>query len=104
MSKGKEALLAVFVAITFILLGGIYFAFVFSRLWELFMVPTFGLPVISMQVAYGISIIFGMLKGLPETKKSDDDESAWAGLIGRFIGQMVMYTIAWGVGVVVAGL
>ena len=49
--------------------------FVLTKLWAWFIVPTFGLPMLTMIPAIGLSLVVGMF--IPYNKTEDSKEYAW---------------------------
>ena len=62
-----------FSAIILMVLSAIFSGYALSVLWSWFIVPTFGLPAISIPVAIGISIIVGYMSR--SVTEKDEDES-----------------------------
>lgn len=65
-----------------IVVGTIFYAFVFNNLWTWFIVPTFYLPKLSLPVAYGITLTVRFMVVAP----SKDD---------RGIGELIILSIVW---------
>lgn len=59
----------VILAIAVVVLGSVANGFVLSKLWEWFVAPTFELPLLSIPVAMGISVVVAMLTY--QSSKSD---------------------------------
>ena len=58
--------------------SSLIYGFVLLRLWEWFVVPTFGLPLLSLPVAVGISLIVSLLTiSSPKTKDTREDSEKW---------------------------
>lgn len=97
---------------TFSILVGILAAFVFSVLWGWFVVPATGLQPISVGLAYGLLLTYGLLsfkwpwnltKTLrmgEEDKELDKEEKSKARFVIIF-SKIMIYLGAWGIGWVV---
>jgi hypothetical protein len=48
-------------------------ALVLSTIWKWYVVPTFDLPILSLGSAYGLMLIFSMVRGLNFNKKGEGD-------------------------------
>lgn len=79
-NQEKENLLACSLVLLVLLivtpLMAILQGWVLTVLWSWFVVPTFGLPELSIAVAIGLSLIVGMFKGYSTTRKSEDLETS----------------------------
>lgn len=66
--------------------------FVLKQLWGWFVVPTFGLPELSIPIALGLSLTVTMLTGAPENKPKDEQEEWWEPLL-RLIAKPVIFLV-----------
>jgi cytochrome bd-type quinol oxidase subunit 1 len=65
-----------------VVVQGLIDAFVLVRLWRWFIAPTFGLRPLSMPIAYGISLVAGVLQSHNMTRIKDEyKKSTWYGEI-----------------------
>jgi hypothetical protein len=77
--------------------GYIYNGYIFSILWEWFIVSTFNLPVLSIPVAIGISLVIRFF-----IHRSYKSSTEFAEIIGELIGNgFVNPTIFLGIGYVI---
>ena len=97
----KDGALIMVTELTLILLMGVYFAFILSKIGVLFTEPL-GLPSISIKAAYGLYLVFAMLKGY-KLKDKKDDNVTWEKMINRCIGDLVVYTVILIVGGLLTG-
>ena len=71
---------------------GIYYALVLSYLWGWFVVPTFNLPELSIQTAWGLYILVGFLNTqIRTTKPKEEDRSNTV----TYLEAVLAPTIAW---------
>lgn len=63
-------------------------AYVGSTIWAWFIVPTFGLPALTMPQAWGVSLLVSMWTKQIHTCKSADERTT-AEKIGEMIGAMI---------------
>lgn len=73
------AFLGAFGFIALMLIGAILNGFVLCKLWIWFIVPTFGLPTLTIPVALGISLMASYLTSRPDTNQ--DDKTDWGMLL-----------------------
>lgn len=87
------ALLSVFAVIGIVSLLVVLNGWALSVLWGWFIVPLFGLPVLSIPYAIGIALIAGMLKGHTKDPDTDDDKAAVLAKI--FLFPFIALFIGW---------
>lgn len=84
------AIIIAFIGI--VLLGSMvvcFKAFVLTKIWAWFIVPTFGLPMLTIPVAIGISCIFSLLVVVRNTNK-DNEKDDWNKFLGG-MGDVLLY-------------
>lgn len=78
-----------FIKFLLAVIGVILKGFVLSKLWLWFIVPIFNLPILSIPIAIGISIIVAMLTyQIIDTKPDDNvekDVKEWANAVATII-------------------
>lgn len=88
----------------FVLIGGIVVAstllrgWVLSILWRWFMVPTLGLPALSIPQAIGIALVVGMLTHQSQHHLEDKDEKTSTKVVRvsePFLTPFAMLLIGW---------
>lgn len=67
-------------------------AYVGSILWAWFMVPTFGLPALTMPQAWGVSILVSMWTKQMFTCKSEDERSTSEKIISSVVSMIWPWT------------
>lgn len=88
-------LLAIVGLFGFIFLSALWGAFVFTKLWIWFVVPLFGLPVLTLAQAYGLMLIVNFLKPLPKTDKSATKEEKIANAATILLSPLVILGIGY---------
>ena len=73
---------------------GILNGWAMATLWNWFVAPTFHIPTLSIQIAWGISILVHLFNNDIETKKANDTEE----LVGKFIFYLLSPLLAVGTG------
>lgn len=71
----------------------IWTGYVLSIMWAWFVTPTFGVPVLSVPIAIGVTMVAGMLT--KQHVPSDKDESKWMMPVRNFIGPALTLLIGW---------
>lgn len=85
--------LAVFGIPAIMALSAIWRGYALSIIWGWFMVPTFGLPALSIPVAIGLSVVVGMLTS--HAMKTDDKQSPVAAVLIAFLVPVFALLIGW---------
>lgn len=76
-------------------------AVIFVDLWHWFVVPAFGLPPISLGLAYGVRMTFGLFSvALPEKQKTEKVQTTE--VVSRLIGAVIGMLSIWGMAYLVA--
>ena len=83
--------LAVPFAIALIAAIYVWSGYVLSVMWGWFIVPTFGLPALSIPTAIGVAMVAGMLAKQYIPNKDD----GWKSLSRPFIGPAVTFLAGW---------
>jgi len=75
----------------------LYDGFILMKCWAWFIIPTFGLPVLSMPAAIGICLIVAFLTHQKETEDShkSDEEKLIDKLSYGLSTNTVLFAIAW---------
>ena len=71
--------------------------FALKFLWGWFMVPTLGLPVISLAQSIGIALVIGYFtfKHIPKGKKDNGDVDIWQPIINEFSMSVAILAFGW---------
>jgi len=84
--------------LTAIALSSVIHGWALMKLWGWFIFPYFDVPMITIPVAIGISLIVGMLAIKPDQINSNEKRSskdAVAQLIGNMLSPIVVVFIGW---------
>jgi len=65
-------------------------AWVFSQLWQWYVVDFFQQPQLPMAVAFGISLMFSALRGMKIPKKEDYNVDVGASLVGLIVFPLII--------------
>jgi len=82
-------LLAILGLVTLMVLGALLNGWALNLLWGWFLVPTLGLPDISIVEAIGISLVISFLTSNPTSSSSSSDDEDWSAIWGKVLGQTV---------------
>lgn len=81
MEKLLTIILAVVVVLPLVILMtvpvAIWKGFVLSKLWLWFIVPTFGLPALSVPLAIGLCVLVGLFTANLARRQKDEETSFW---------------------------
>lgn len=92
-TKLLKALLVLGIGIPMSIATVIWSGYVLSVIWRWFMVPLFGLPVLSIPAAIGIDALVTLV--IPSQKPSKDTEqSTWSAIITGILKPLVMLGVA----------
>jgi len=86
--NGKSILLLIPFIFAGIILSIILKGWVLSILWSWFIVPTLGLPILSIPIAIGISIVVGLLTH--QYNDFNTTDTKMSELIGKSIGHSII--------------
>jgi hypothetical protein len=76
-------------------LNAVVNAWVFTYLWQWYVVSFFQQPELPMAVAFGISLMFSALKGMKMPKKDEPKNDVAAGLAGLILFPVVLLLMGW---------
>jgi hypothetical protein len=85
--------LAVFGIPAIMALSAIWRGYVLSIIWGWFIVPTFGLPALSIPVAIGLSVVVGMLTS--HATKTDGEKNALSAVLIAFFVPVFALLVGW---------
>ena len=94
------ALFGVLVSIpALIVVGSLINGLVLSNLWGWFVVPTFGLPQLSLVPAIGVAMVVRFLTHQyiesPEKKEKKDSTERWTGLVVTLFSPFITLLFGW---------
>lgn len=102
MSFGEKCLaflvgiILVVLMFLFIMAGGIFEAFVVTKLWGWFVVPTFGLPELSIAVAFGIGMLIALVTNHGNFTKIPGETTSMSKLISYlWFRPAVLLLVGW---------
>lgn len=93
--SGSDYVIALFILLVF---GPVAYGYALSVMWAWFVVPTFGLPALSIPLAVGLAMTVRMVTNQSETSRNDGDEhpvakaiayGLLAPMFGLFLGWIV---------------
>lgn len=84
---------AFFVASAIVAIATIWGGYVLSIIWGWFMVPTFGLPLLSVTAAMGVALVIGYLTHA--YKEPDSETHPWKRMFYVFMRPLVVLVFGW---------
>ena len=85
----------VFIIGAIIGVGSIWSGYVLSVLWGWFIVPTFQLPILTIPVAIGISLVTHMLCASSSSSSGDTSKDTATLAVGLFLVPLVALALGW---------
>lgn len=82
------------------LIMAVFIAFVICQLWGWFVVPVFGLPMLTKVQAYGLLILANLVRYRDNSSK--DDDSGYGDILKSYIRKLVFMLLYWGTGYIVS--
>ena len=80
---------------TLIIVSSIWRGYVLSILWAWFLVPAFGLPVLSIPSAIGLSLVVSMLTNHRTGREVEEKGRIWTTLSLPFAGPALFLLCGW---------
>lgn len=92
-----QALLLFFLFVGITALGAIYEGFILKTMWAWFIVPTFGLPALSIPVAIGICLIMAFLTHQipPKSEPGREMQDSLTRMFNGFLLSTVIFFVGW---------
>ena len=79
----KTKLILSLIALVSAITGTVWSGYVITLLWKWFVVPTFGLPLLSIPLAIGLALLLTMFRTTPDSKPKQEATE----VLGRVIGE-----------------
>lgn len=91
------ALFAILLFIAVTAIGAIYEGFILQTMWAWFIVPTFGLPALSIPVAIGICLIMAFLTHQipPKSEPGREMQDSLSRMFNGFLLSTAIFFVGW---------